>query len=136
MGRYAPNTAARATAGHAPDQAAAAAHCDQAAAAAYLAPTVAGLVSGSQWDWASDDNDDEAHERRNLHASGAAGLQNNEHASLDAHQEAKEDSHSDAHWTATYMAHLSDGTYNAQGWGASAASPETSKSRAVTARRG
>ncbi len=32
------------------------------------------------------------------------------------------------------MAHLSDGMYNAQGWGASAASPETPKLRAVTAR--
>jgi hypothetical protein len=136
MGRYAPNTAARVAAGHAPVQAAAAAHSDQAAAAAHLAPTVAGLLDGSQWDWASDDDDNEAHELRNLHASGAAGLRNNEHAGLDAHQEAEEDAHSNAPWTATYMAHLSDGTYNAQGWGASAASPETPKSCAVTARSG
>jgi hypothetical protein len=31
------------------------------------------------------------------------------------------------------MAHLSDGTYNAQGWGAPAASPKTPKSHSVTA---
>jgi hypothetical protein len=136
VGRYAPNTAAGAASGHAPVQAAAAAHSDQAAAAAHLAPTVAGLLDGSQWDWASDDDNDEAHERSNLHASGAAGLRNNEHAVPDAHQEAKEDAHRDSHWTATYMAHLSDGTYNVQGWGASAASPETPKSRAVIARCG
>ncbi len=128
--------AAGAAMGHAPDQAAAAAHSDQAAAAAHLAHTVAGLVDGSQWDLASDDHDDKAHEQRNSHASGATGLRNNEHAGLDAHQEAKEDAHSNAHWMATYMAHLNDGTYNAQGWGASAASPETPKSRAVTARSG
>jgi hypothetical protein len=70
---------------HTPNQAAAAANSNQAAAAAHLAPMVAGLVDGSQWDWASDDDDDEAHEQRNLHASGAAGLRNNEHAVLDAH---------------------------------------------------
>jgi hypothetical protein len=86
VGRYAPNTVAGAAEGHAPDQAAVAAHSNQAAAAAHLAPTVAGLVNGSQWDWASDDDKDEVHKQRNLHASGAAGLQNNEHAVLDTHQ--------------------------------------------------
>jgi hypothetical protein len=124
VGGYAPNTAAGAPMGHAPNQAATAAHSDQAAAAAHLAPTVAGLVDGSQWDWASDDDDNKAHEWRNLHAIGAAGLRNNEHAILDAHQEAEEEVHSNAHWTATYMAHLSNGTYNAQGLGASADSPK------------
>ena len=78
VGRYASNTAAGAAGGHAPDQAATVAHSDQAAAAAHSAPTVVGLVDGSQWDWASDDDDDKAHERRNLHASGAVGLWNNE----------------------------------------------------------
>jgi hypothetical protein len=78
VGRYAPNTAAGAAAGQAPDQAMAAAHSDQAAAAAHLVPTVAGLVNGSQRDWASDDDNNETHEWRNLHASGAAGLRNNE----------------------------------------------------------
>ncbi len=119
--------------GHTPDQAAAAAHSDQAAEVAHSAPTVAGLVDGRQWYWASDDKDDKAHEHRNPHASGTAGLRNNEHAVLDAHQEATEDAHSNAHWRATYMAHLSDGTYNAQGWGASAASPKTPRSCSVTA---
>jgi hypothetical protein len=106
MDWYVTNTAARATVGHAHNQAAAAAH---------LAPTGAGLVDGSQWDWASNDNDDEAHGQNNPHASEAAGLRVNEQAIHDAHQEADKEAHNDAHWTATYMAHRGDGTYNAQG---------------------
>jgi hypothetical protein len=101
-----------------------------------LAPTVAGLLDGSQWDWASDDDNNKAHEWRNSHASGAAGLRNNEHAVLDAHQEAEEEAHSNAHWTVIYMAHLSDGTYSAQGLGALAASPKTPRSCSVTAHSG
>jgi hypothetical protein len=121
MGRYAPNTAAGAAAGHAPNQAAAAAHSDQSAAAAHLAPMGAGLVNGSQWDWASDDDDNKAHGQNNPHASEATGLRDDEQALRDAHQEADDEAHNEAHWMATYMAHQGDGTYNAQGSEASAA---------------
>jgi hypothetical protein len=133
MGWHAPIMAAKAAVGHAHGQAVAATHSDQAAAAAQSAPTAAGYADGSQWDWASDDDNDEAQEQRNQQASGAAGLQNNKHAVHDAHQETKEEAHSNACWTATYMAHRSDGTYNTQGSRASAAQPKTPKSRAVIA---
>jgi hypothetical protein len=112
MGWYVTNMAAEAIVGHAHDQAVAAAH---------LAPTGAGLINSSQWDWASDDDDDKAHGQNNPHASEAAGLRDNEQVVRNAHQEADEEAHNDAHWTATYMAHRGDGRYNAQGLEALAA---------------
>jgi hypothetical protein len=104
MGWYVTNTAAKAIVGHAHNQAAAAAH---------LAPTGVGLVDGSQWDWASNDDDNKAHGQNNPHASEAAGLRDDEQAIRDAHQEADKEAHNDAHWTATFMAHRGDVTYNA-----------------------
>jgi hypothetical protein len=76
MDRYVTNMAAVAVVGHAHDQAMAVAHS---------ASTVVGLVDGSQWDWASDDDGDEAHVRKNPHASDTAWLRDDKQAVLKAY---------------------------------------------------
>jgi hypothetical protein len=77
-----------------------------------------GRWSGSQWDWTSNDDGNEARMCVKLHVgeNKLAGPTEDKQAAREANQKANEEAYYKAHWTANYMAHKVMGCTAPKGW--------------------